>query len=54
VQRVLDEAGAFESASRTHIFNVLANRLGLYEQLKGDPKKGLETLFARWKEDATT
>lgn len=54
VQRVLDDAGAFESASRSHIFEVLANKLGLYEQLKGDPKKGLETFFARWKADAAT
>lgn len=54
VQRVLDDAGAFKVASRSHIFDVLANKLGLYEQLKGDPKKGLETLFARWKADAAT
>lgn len=54
VQRVLDEAGAFAVASRSHIFDVLASKLGLYEQLKGDPKKGLETLFARWKADAST
>lgn len=54
IQRVLDEAGAFEVASRSQIFDVLANKLGLYEQLKGDPKKGLETLLARWREDATT
>ena len=54
VQRVLEEAGAFEVASRSHIFDLVANKLGLYEQLKGDPKKGLETLFARWKADAST
>lgn len=54
IQRVLDEAGAFQAASRSHIFEILAIKLGLYEQLKGDPKKGLETLFSRWKADATT
>lgn len=54
LQRVLDDAGAFEVASRSQIFEVVADRLGLYEQLKGDPKKGLETLFARWKADAST
>ena len=54
VQRILDEAGAFQSATRSHIFEVVATKLGLYEQMKGDPKKGLDTLFARWKADAAT
>ena len=54
VERVLAESGAFEAASRSHIFDVVATKLGLYEQLKGDPKKGLDTLFARWRADAST
>lgn len=54
IERVLEESGAFEAAPRSHIFEVVANKLGLYEQLRGDPKKGLETLFARWRADAAT
>lgn len=51
---VLAEAGAFASASREHIFEIVANKLGLYEQKKGDPFKGLFTFFDRAKQKRAT
>lgn len=53
-EAVLAEAGAFASASREHIFEVVANKLGLYEQKKGDPFKGLFTFFDRAQKKRTT
>jgi hypothetical protein len=53
-EAVLTEAGAFASASREHIFEVVASKLGLYEQEKGDPFKGLFTFFDRAQKKRTT
>ena len=49
---MLDQAGAFESASQHHIHTVIVEQLGMYEQRAGDSHKGLMTLIKRWQADA--
>jgi hypothetical protein len=51
---LLREAEAFEHAPSEHIYDVVVNRFGLYDQRGGDARKGLLTLFKRWQESATT
>lgn len=51
---ILEEAGALSSENKEHVFDVVANKLKLYEQTRGDPFKGMFTQFARWKEHAST
>lgn len=51
---ILEEAGALVAGNREHVFDVVANKLKLYDQRQGDPFKGLFTQFARWKQHAST
>lgn len=54
MERVLHEGGTAEAFGREAIFELVTNRLKLYDPRGGDPYKGLFTLFHRWREGATT
>lgn len=54
MERVLHEGGTAEAFGREAIFDLVTERLKLYDPRGGDPYKGLFTLFRRWREDATT
>jgi hypothetical protein len=54
VEVLLHEAEAFEHAPSERIYDVVVNRLGLYDHRSEDPRKGLEALFKRWRESSTT
>lgn len=51
---LLDEAGAFQKASRKRIYSVLVEELRLYEGIKGDPLKSLFRNMNLWRKDAAT
>lgn len=51
---LLDEAGAFQKASRKRIYAVLVEELRLYEGIKGDPLKSLFRNMSLWRKDAAT
>ena len=51
---LLDEAGAFQRASRKRIYAVLVEELNLYEGIKGDPLKSLFRNMSLWRKDAAT
>ena len=51
---VLQESGAFRAGNREHIYQVLAEEMGLYEQTKGDPYKSLFRNLDLWRKFATT
>lgn len=50
----LDEAGAFDKASRQRIYEVVVEELRLYEGIKGDPFKSLFRNMKLWRKDAAT
>jgi hypothetical protein len=54
MERVLREGGTAEAFGREAIFDLVTERLNLYDSRGSDPYKGLFTLFHRWREDATT
>ena len=54
VEALLHEAEAFEAAPSEHIYEVVVNRLALYDHRGDDAGKSLMTLFTRWRESATT
>lgn len=54
MERVLREGGTAEAFGREAIFDLVTDRLRLYDARGSDPFKGLFTLFHRWKVDATT
>lgn len=55
VEVLLHEAGVFASkVPAEHIYEVVVNGLGLYDHRGADARKGLMTLFKRWRESATT
>lgn len=51
---LLDEAGAFDKASRQRIYEVVVEELRLYEGIKGDPFKSLFRNMKLWRKDAAT
>lgn len=51
---LLKEAGAFEVATRSQLYETLVSRLGLYEHRKGDPMKGLFRNVDLWRGESTT
>lgn len=51
---LLDEAGAFDKASRQRIYEVVVEELRLYEGVKGDPFKSLFRNMKLWRKDAAT
>jgi hypothetical protein len=54
MERVLHEGGTAEAFGREAVYDLVTERLKLYDPRGGDPFKGLFTLFARWNEGATT
>ncbi|MEO6983493.1 MAG: hypothetical protein ABI072_10325 [Edaphobacter sp.] len=54
VEALLHEADAFSEAPSEHIYDVVVNRMGLYDHRGEDARKGLMTLFSRWRGSATT
>jgi hypothetical protein len=54
LERVLREGGVLKSVSRESVFELVVQRLKLYDARGSDPFKGLFTLFGRWEADATT
>lgn len=55
VEVLLHEAGAFASnVPAEHIYDVVVNGLALYDHRGADARKGLMTLFKRWRDSATT
>lgn len=54
VEVLLHEAGAIKPENYDHIYDVIVNRLGLYDHRGEDARKGLLTLFKRWREAAST
>lgn len=54
VEVLLHEAEAFSAAPSERIYDVVVNRMGLYDHRGGDARKGLLTLFKRWRESAIT
>lgn len=54
MERVFREGRTAEEFGREAIFELVTDRLRLYDARGSDPYKGLFTLFTRWNEDATT
>ncbi|TAK37906.1 MAG: hypothetical protein EPO30_08350 [Lysobacteraceae bacterium] len=54
MERVLTEGRVFESHSREAIYDLVTQRLRLYDARGQDSFKGLFTTLARWRENATT
>jgi len=54
MERVLAESNAIELHGRESIYELVTQRLKLYDARGADPYKALFTSFDRWRKDATT
>lgn len=54
MERVFREGGTIQAAGKEAVFQLVTERLKLYDVRGADPFKGLYTAFARWEESATT